>query len=77
MRKETKKNELKSFITNNCGTPIYMAPEVMEESSYTSKADIYSFGLIMYEVITDNRPFSHLKSFFQILNTVVSENKKT
>ena len=33
-----------------CGTPLYMAPEVTEAKTYGSKADMYSFGLMMWEM---------------------------
>ena len=32
------------------GTPVYMAPEVRHSRVYHSKADIYSLGLIMWEM---------------------------
>ena len=33
-----------------CGTPVYMAPEVYDKEMYSSKADIYSLGIIMWEM---------------------------
>ena len=33
-----------------CGTPLYMAPEVHEGKVYDSKVDMYSFGLMMWEM---------------------------
>ncbi|ETW43218.1 serine/threonine protein kinase [Plasmodium falciparum NF135/5.C10] len=35
----------------------YMAPEVLRQEEYTKKSDIYSFGVIMYEVIFKKAPF--------------------
>ncbi len=32
------------------GTPAYVAPEVIRSSMYDSKADIYSFGIMMWEM---------------------------
>ena len=32
------------------GTPLYMAPEVHEGKTYDSKADIHSFGIMMWEM---------------------------
>lgn len=41
----------KHMITGTvCGTPLYMAPEVKEAKTYDSRADMYSFGLMMWEM---------------------------
>ena len=34
-----------------------MSPEVLNGKPYTKAADIYSFGMITYELITGERPF--------------------
>lgn len=44
-------------ITKQCGTPIYMAPEVIEDNVYNEKTDVYAFGILMYEVVTDQIPY--------------------
>ena len=48
------------------GTPVYMAPEVHHSRVYDSKADIYSLGLIMWEMWYGQQAFAdapgkHLK----------------
>lgn len=40
------------------GTPAYMAPEQVEGLDLTPSADIYALGIVMYEMLTANRPFS-------------------
>jgi eukaryotic-like serine/threonine-protein kinase len=40
------------------GTPEYMAPEQLTRGEATTASDIYSFGLVMYEMITGTRPFA-------------------
>lgn len=42
------------------GTPIYMAPEVVSAKKYTYKADVYSFALIAYQLITNQIPYQGL-----------------
>jgi hypothetical protein len=39
------------------GTPAYMAPEQLEGREVTIKSDIYSLGLILYEILTGKRAF--------------------
>ena len=44
--------------STRAGTPNYMAPEVFRGEKYTSNVDIYSLGLVMYQLLNDNRmPF--------------------
>src|SRR5436305_9376490 len=35
----------------------YIAPEVFQKQKYTKSSDIYSFGMIMWELITGRKPF--------------------
>ncbi|ELP87643.1 protein serine/threonine kinase, putative [Entamoeba invadens IP1] len=37
-------------FTKGIGTPIYMAPEVLKQEKYKKSADVYSFGISMFEV---------------------------
>ncbi len=36
-------------LTGDTGSPIYMAPEVFKKQMYNEKADVFSFGVMMYE----------------------------
>ena len=60
------------------GTSIYMAPEVISGNQYSQKADVYSFGILMFEVVTDTSPYPDLESnkitFFQFNEGVVYKN---
>jgi len=40
------------------GTPAYMAPEQLEGKEVTLKSDLYSLGLVLYEILTGKRAFN-------------------
>ncbi|XP_039144615.1 serine/threonine-protein kinase STY46-like [Dioscorea cayenensis subsp. rotundata] len=44
-------------LTGRMGTYVYMAPEVIRSEPYTEKCDVYSFGIILNELITGERPY--------------------
>ena len=49
-----------------CGTPINMAPEVLNRSVYSYKADVWSLGTILFEVLTGYSPFKEAKNKDQL-----------
>lgn len=40
-----------------CGSPMYMAPEVIMSQQYCAKADLWSIGTIIYQCLTGKAPF--------------------
>lgn len=55
---------LSKFMTDSpitdssaAGTPEWMAPEVIRSEPFTEKCDIYSLGIIIWELYTLNRPW--------------------
>ena len=54
LAKQMAKNER---LQTGCGTIAYMAPEIMCQSEYDSKADIWSLGVILYECMMGKLPF--------------------
>lgn len=40
-----------------CGTPRYIAPEVLSEEGYSYSVDIWSLGILFYELIVGETPF--------------------
>ncbi|KAH0736751.1 hypothetical protein KY285_012458 [Solanum tuberosum] len=43
--------------STSAGTPEWMAPELIRNEPFTEKCDIFSFGVIMWELCTLNRPW--------------------
>jgi serine/threonine protein kinase len=50
-------NVSESTKNNIYGVLPYVAPEILQGESYTKAADVYSFGIIMYEVISGLPPY--------------------
>lgn len=46
-----------SMMQSVCGTPMYMAPEVIDDLGYSQQCDIWSIGVIMYTLLTGRPPF--------------------
>ncbi|XP_021064742.1 serine/threonine-protein kinase 33 isoform X1 [Mus pahari] len=45
------------MMQTTCGTPIYMAPEVINAHDYSQQCDIWSIGVIMYILLCGAPPF--------------------
>ena len=43
--------------TTVCGTPIYLAPEIMEEKPHDEAVDLWCIGVLLFELVTANPPF--------------------
>ncbi|THG13916.1 hypothetical protein TEA_016071 [Camellia sinensis var. sinensis] len=41
-----------------CGSPLYMAPEIMQLQKYDPKADLWSVGAILFQLVTGKTPFT-------------------
>jgi eukaryotic-like serine/threonine-protein kinase len=57
------------------GTAAYMSPEQAEGKRLDGRSDIFSFGTVLYEMITGRRPFTG-ESTVSILAAVLRENPR-
>jgi len=46
------------------GILTYIAPEVLDEKPYTQASDIYSFGIVAYELLANTYPYPDLKNLY-------------
>ncbi|KAF4025216.1 hypothetical protein G4228_017121 [Cervus hanglu yarkandensis] len=82
--------DIQTHMTNNKGSAAWMAPEVFEGSNYSEKCDVFSWGIILWEVITRRKPFDeiggpafrimwavHNGSFMDIASTNTSNKSDT
>ncbi|XP_061668963.1 mitogen-activated protein kinase kinase kinase 7 isoform X5 [Syngnathoides biaculeatus] len=52
--------DIQTHMTNNKGSAAWMAPEVFEGSNYSEKCDVFSWGIILWEVVTRRKPFDEI-----------------
>lgn len=52
-----------------CGTPYYLAPELWKNRRYSNKAEVWSLGVFLYELLALDRPFQSptLKGLFDVV----------
>ena len=68
--KDVSKNSLiktDDLYTSDLGSSVYSAPEQLISNSYDSRVDIYSFGIIVYELLNI---FSTRMEFFKELEKI-------
>ena len=71
------KNELEGSVISlhktYCGSPLYMAPEILFHSFYDNKSDLWSVGIILYEWITGRHPYKS-KNLYELMNHLKTGN---
>lgn len=58
-----------SMAETLCGSPLYMAPEILRFEKYNAKADLWSVGAVLYEMIVGKPPFK-ANNHIELLKTI-------
>lgn len=58
-----------SLITTLCGSPMYMAPEIINKQDYDIKSDLWSVGVILYEMVYGYVPFN-VSTFLELIKRI-------
>ncbi len=53
-----------------CGSPLYMAPEIIDRNSYTVKSDLWSVGMILYEMVYGRTPYFDAYNMVDLLKKI-------
>ncbi|CAD2219527.1 fused [Angomonas deanei] len=62
-------------LTSIKGTPLYMAPELVQEQPYNHSADLWSLGCILYELYYGKPPF-YTNNLYTLINQIVRDPVK-
>lgn len=55
------------------GSPRYMSPEQVQEDQITNQTDLFSLGIVMYELLTGKHPFA-ADSFSRLIHMIINED---
>lgn len=58
-----------TLATTTCGTPGYVAPEILHKTAYDSRCDFWSLAVVMFILLSGTPPFYHEDNFelFEII----------
>jgi tRNA A-37 threonylcarbamoyl transferase component Bud32 len=62
-------------MTGGIGTVAWIAPEVLRGERYSEKADIYSYGVILSEMSTHEKPFDGVTNALVVLKVTSGEGR--
>ena len=58
----TKYKKEQEMLTTRCGSPAWTAPEVLRGKPYDEKADVYSYGIVLWEILANSPPYPGIDS---------------
>jgi len=55
-----------------CGSPLYMAPEIMNNNMYNNQTDLWSIGMILYEMLFGVHPYNECHTIPELKDTITN-----
>ncbi|KAH3743409.1 tyrosine protein kinase [Pelomyxa schiedti] len=71
------KNATMQQLTKQIGTPVFMAPEIIQDGPYSTSADVFSFAILVFQVWTEKEPYdvAQFSSVWKISDFVISGSR--
>ncbi|OJD14757.1 ULK/ULK protein kinase [Emergomyces pasteurianus Ep9510] len=64
-----------SLADTLCGSPLYMAPEILRYEKYDAKADLWSVGTVLYEMVV-GKPYFRATNHVELLRKIEKANDR-
>jgi fused-like protein len=61
-----------TVLTSIKGTPLYMSPELVQEQPYDHRADLWSLGIILFELFVGQPPF-YTNNIYSLISLIVQQ----
>ncbi len=69
-----RKTEGASLYDTICGSPLYMAPEMIRQDHYNNQTDLWSIGMILYEMLFGYHPYDNCKTIPELKNIITNKD---
>lgn len=73
----SKRKQTLRSLPGQIGTVNYMAPEFLNSKKHDEKVDVYSFGILLWELVTKENPFSGMTSEQVICAVILHDRRPT